>query len=345
MASFHANTPYVTLKKDLKMVIRSGEKRKKSDSSGLSEDMASTPVKSKPKRINMAEDSMNSFETLRESDSGESDSDCDEVAALAEKLKEAMSKEKGEGKGKKKKKKNSGSSKHATGGNDCEIARVVEVTIQNLLPTIVETIRSAVEKSCEKKMSALEGELLTLKESLERDRVLAKIQNDKMEQYSRRENVKVYGMKEREGEKEGDLISLLEEVGTAMEVEVDSKAISAIHRLGRKEQGTRPVIVRFSNRRERSKLLDKKKSLKDNQCVKDNPRLENHVSISEDLTPARRKLLTKVRETERVEFAYVKDGAILAKLRRGPFVRVEDPDDLFKLGIEDVNYRDFFKFE
>ena len=46
-----------------------------------------------------------------------------------------------------------------------------------------------------------------------------------------------------------------------------------------------------------------------------------------------------------MDFAYVKDGAVLAKLKRGPSVKIEDADDLFKLDVTDVEYHNFYNFE
>ena len=44
-----------------------------------------------------------------------------------------------------------------------------------------------------------------------------------------------------------------------------------------------------------------------------------------------------------VDFAFVKEGAVLAKQKRGPFVKIEDADDLFKLGVDNVTYNDYYE--
>ena len=73
--------------------------------------------------------------------------------------------------------------------------------------------------------------------------------------------------------------------------------------------------------------------------------LTDQVTLTEDLTLPRRKLLKTVRELDVVEFAFVKDGAILAKQRRGPFVKVESADDLFHLGVTTQDYEQYYNLK
>ena len=67
--------------------------------------------------------------------------------------------------------------------------------------------------------------------------------------------------------------------------------------------------------------------------------------MTEDLTEPRRKLLRDAKEMPGVEFAYIKDGTILAKQRRGSFIRVETADDFFQLGAADMDYSKYYKLE
>ena len=105
-----------------------------------------------------------------------------------------------------------------------DVAKVVEMTIQNLLPTIVQTIKVAAEKSCETKITGLQDELHAVKQLLGRNRVLQKISNDRLEQYLRNENIRIHGMKEKEEQKEDDLISQVQELGIAIGMNMNSAA-------------------------------------------------------------------------------------------------------------------------
>ena len=57
--------------------------------------------------------------------------------------------------------------------------------------------------------------------------------------------------------------------------------------------------------------------LKGNETIKTDPRFDEHVNISEDLTEARRRSITTVREIPK-GIAFVKDGATLALINRAP---------------------------
>ena len=98
----------------------------------------------------------------------------------------------------------------------------------------------------------------------------------------------------------------LQEIGKAIEVDVEPSTVSAIHRLGRKSSDrARSVIARFSNRTTQNKLLAQKKTLRDNQLIKGSPMFEDRVTVAEDLTEPRRKLMRDSKEMPGVEFAYV----------------------------------------
>ncbi len=64
--------------------------------------------------------------------------------------------------------------------------------------------------------------------------------------------------------------------------------------------------------------------------------------LMEDLTAPRRKLLTTAKECPDTEFAFVKEGIIIAKKKQGRFVKVQNADDLFHRGREEVDYDDFY---
>ena len=48
------------------------------------------------------------------------------------------------------------------------------------------------------------------------------------------------------------------------------------------------------------------------------------------------------RELPNVEFAFIKDVAVISKVNTGKFCRVEDADELFQLGVENVKYNAFY---
>ena len=76
--------------------------------------------------------------------------------------------------------------------------------------------------------------------------------------------------------------------------------------------------------RETRSCLTKRKN---NEAIKENSKFEERVVLVEDITESRCKLLKTVKESEQVDFAYVKDGVIVVKKRSGSFVKI-NVDDL-----------------
>ena len=120
-----------------------------------------------------------------------------------------------------------------------------------------------------------------------------------------------------------------------MNIEIDKNDILACHRIGPEKRGKcRPIIVRFTSRDLKSKVLSNKKHLKgDETYVK--------VFINEDLTSLRFKLLQYVKNMDSVKSVSTREGKILCYLRNGRKELVETPDALFKLGVHSVKYTDF----
>ena len=117
-----------------------------------------------------------------------------------------------------------------------------------------------------------------------------------------------------------------------MGVTITKDDINACHRLGaRHHVRARAIIVRFFAREKRNQMLVNKNRLKDNDDYK-------NVFISEDLTQLRAKLLHYVKREERVASTYTGDGKIICQLRDNSRIMLESPDDLFKIGLTDIDY-------
>lgn len=225
---------------------------------------------------------------------------------------------------------------------DEQIAQIVEATIQRILPTIVESVKRAVEETYNSQLEEMERKLDYVKDITDKDRYLNRMSQDKLEQYTRKENVRILGIKEDAHEKEEDLIAavhmIAETVGTKLE-----GPISAIHRVGQKGQKPRQVIVRFTVRRDKRNLMKVKKNLKNNAEIRDNGKLEEKVVIMDDLTTGRRKLLKLVKEHGETDYAYTVDGTIVCKTKHGKFLRIETVDDMFHLGTDDWHNNDIYR--
>ena len=155
-----------------------------------------------------------------------------------------------------------------------------------------------------------------------------------MPQYSRRESVRIFGIRQAERETaeqvEQKALGVFKEAGA----DVKEEDIAAVHRVGKVGRGLRPILVKFVSRRKRREVMEKKKSLK--------------VYINDDVTPLRAKLLALVKRPDNVDKAWTVGGSIhctkkaLPGLAPGanqrPVLVIDTPDDLFKLGLEQVDF-------
>lgn len=186
-----------------------------------------------------------------------------------------------------------------------------------------------------------------LREQLDRERYLRLVQGDRQEQYSRRESIRIFGIKEvtEDTETEDSLglavIAAIKETG----VLIDKADISVFHRLGvRQQNSTKPrsVIVKLVRRDKKKEILSSKKILKGKQTVINNPLFAGRLLMYEDLTRVRRRLLETARRQPCVDFAFTRDGTITCRLKSGDWTRVEQPDDLFNVGVDYVDYSEYF---
>ncbi len=110
------------------------------------------------------------------------------------------------------------------------------------------------------------------------------------------------------------------------------RGISTAHRLGtRKQDKTRPITVRFMSRRKRAELMRNKSKLKDADGYED-------VFISEDLTCMRYKLSLYAKD--KCQHTFIREGKVICK-NDGRYVTINTPDDLFMIGYDDVDCKDF----
>ena len=165
-------------------------------------------------------------------------------------------------------------------------------------------------------------------------------ENDRLEQYTRRENLRVFGVPvtadERPHETEQKAIEMMKKTG----VTITKDDIADCHRVGRFHDGSRPIIVRFVNRRKRTEVMRNKKALRDkDECKK--------VYLNDDLTSLRARLLKYVKDLPKVDKAWTIGGRIFCEKKRVPGVPlpeqskpviIESPDDLVKLGETTVDW-------
>ena len=198
-----------------------------------------------------------------------------------------------------------------------EIGNAKEET-NNLLKGEIERLNSSLhDLRCENDQLRREVDFLArdtkgLREEIERLKgavtFQSGVQND-YGQYLRRNNVKIYGLKEEEEDGESDaqtcekVVKLFNE---KLNVDVSHADIDIAHRIGNKnDDRTRSVVVRFTRRTVRNEVVKNRKKLKGKKIV-----------IADDLTPSNMRLFYRMRDLvgDDKKVWTTADGKILVKM-------------------------------
>ena len=190
-------------------------------------------------------------------------------------------------------------------------------------------LRGEVERtfaSLSKKIEVLEGKVYTIEKekdeltnslaAAERERekleVLLKEEREavrELEQYGRRDNIKIYGLREGgrgDSETAEETIEAVKELfKEKLGVTVEKQDIANAHRLGKKEGGReRSVIVRFVRRTVKEQVITKRRALKGTKVV-----------IADDLSPYYNGLFHEVREAMGPRNVWTAGGQVFTRLR------------------------------
>lgn len=123
---------------------------------------------------------------------------------------------------------------------------------------------------------------------------------DSLEQYQRRQCLRIFGVPEEERE---DTDKIAMEVAAKIGVTLEERDIDRSHRVGRRGERPRPVIVKFVSYRKRREVFINKKLLKG-----------SNITVREDLTQARHKLLMDCISRYGVTNVWTVDGTVFVKV-------------------------------
>ena len=174
---------------------------------------------------------------------------------------------------------------------------------------------------------------------------------DELEQYGRRENIRIHGVRKKNGNKD-DGEEVLLDLAKQLKIELNPNDVQRVHRLGKKRltmsTRPRPVIARFVNYKKRNEFIYAKSKLKD---------LESYTNafITEDLTLLRSKLLHYIKTNcknfvlahtingkIRVKKSATCSGRILLEGEKdegmGNWISINSPEDLAKQG-ENIDFK------
>lgn len=154
---------------------------------------------------------------------------------------------------------------------------------------------------------------------------------EEMEQYSRSNCVEIHGVPFSPSE---DVVSIVKEVGKAMDMSVSDGMIDACHRLGVSRQGhtTSGIIVKFVRRLDKEEFLRRRRVKRTLSTRHIGGADDKPIYINESLSPARRRLHALARNFQRsnnFKFLWVRNGKIfLRKEENAPVKVVMRQEDL-----------------
>nr|KAG5701922.1 hypothetical protein BaRGS_014987 [Batillaria attramentaria] len=179
----------------------------------------------------------------------------------------------------------------------------------------------------------LRAEMVTMRELLEKkDRQILHLQDrvDELEQYSRRNNIRISDIPETDGEDTDDLIIA---IGNEIGVTITEEMIHRSHRVGKKgDDFCRPIICKFTSYRYKQRLFKEKKKLanvdakqlfperswrrrRTSQRPSYTTRAEPKIKIylNDDLTKTRAEIASKARKMKSdgaLQDTWVRDGTV-----------------------------------
>ena len=212
-----------------------------------------------------------------------------------------------------------------------EIVDAVEERLESRMKIMISAIVSSVTDKMQTQLAKLQTENKVLSDRVERleERIATlERQEDNASQYSRRNCLRVSGLKEEDGE---DTDAVLSKLFNDMDVNISLSEIDRAHRLGRKtpepnQGGRRPrdIIVKFATYRSRQKLFKQRKSLRDHTDLK-------HIFINEELTKTRSELFYQARmlaKSRCISKTWTYDGNIYVEDRQNKIHRCSALCDL-----------------
>lgn len=193
--------------------------------------------------------------------------------------------------------------KHLT--SEDVVSSLVDKLMAQLRTVVEEAVRSALSVTS-KEVARLGAEVTRLSAAVKEidERLLER--TDELEQYQRRNNVRIFGIEETAGENTDQIVAELCR-GKLGVVDLTVEALCRTHRVGRPpkpgpngEKRHRPIIVRFTSYRDRRLVYESKKKLKGTGII-----------IREDLTARRLELLQRATAVHGVRSTWTQDGRVL----------------------------------
>ena len=183
------------------------------------------------------------------------------------------------------------------------IQRVIEKVLNSstFLDNLTNKIQSIVKDQFKEELESYKNSIKQLEDKIVMVKKEANEYKEELEQYSRLNSLRIFGVPESAGECTDNVIVNLckEKLG----VNISTTDIDCSHRLPNRESNYKPIIVKFTRRSIKKLVYSKKKLLKGTQVV-----------IKEDLTKQRALLLKKAATKYGPRNVWSSEGKILVKV-------------------------------
>lgn len=202
---------------------------------------------------------------------------------------------------------------------DSFVSKLVDLLCAKVKDAVVGTLTESLREA-RAEIEDLRREVASLKSDIKGVEHRVTTRNDDLEQYTRRHNLRVFGVPEGVNEDTDTLVMKIFTEQLKLDIPLDR--LDRTHRVGKKpgpaadgKARWRPIIVRFSSYRDRRKVFNAKKLLKG-----------SGITVREDLTSGRAELLRAAISKFGVRNVWTSDGRIhwLHNGIKGAASRVED---------------------
>lgn len=194
-----------------------------------------------------------------------------------------------------------------------DVQSIIENTFKTLVldKTFLLQMAKTVQETLQENFVEINNKLVNLEQQVsmmeiqnsqlvEENKTLS-VELDRLQQYTRRNNVRIFGLKSDHQTVESSVIKILNDT---LKLDVNVGAIDRCHHVGGLTK--RHVIVKFVSYRDRDRVLRNRRMLKG-----------SGISITEDLTKARVNLFKRAQELFKRENVWTLDGAIFVRNRDG----------------------------
>ncbi|CAN8020718.1 unnamed protein product [Ixodes persulcatus] len=199
----------------------------------------------------------------------------------------------------------------------------IEASVQHMSDAYDEVLKVMKQQSTE--ITKLKNRVEKMEADKSGEEVIKlKQEVNKLEQYSRRQNLEIHGLPRSSNE---DLLKKINDVANELELrELTESDVDGFHRLPSKDGKIPAVLVRFVSRVTRDQWLQRKGRLRDNQ---------SDVRLFDNLTAQNKNLLWMMRakaEEKHYQFAWQKDGRMFMRKKQGDSaVKIECIQDLERI--------------